>query len=132
MDDDLFLFLEPGIHRVPVEGDIAAQVGPVLLAVRVLPGGVLGYLVPRFDVPVNGSPLITGFCRVVRLLQQVHADVFFGEIVDQRVADIHQQHGVFAVGNGHATQFGPNPASGRFEFPASLCHYVSPHFQYPR
>ena len=37
MDEDFIVLLEPGIHLVPVKGDVVFQVGP--LGLQIAPGG---------------------------------------------------------------------------------------------
>src|SRR5205823_3789990 len=58
VDEDLLVLLEPRIHAVEVEGEVAARVRRAGLRVDVPPRGGLGTPVADANGPVRGAPLV--------------------------------------------------------------------------
>src|SRR5215204_4820843 len=115
MDEDLLVFFVPMIHRSPIKGQVVSQRRCVLQRLRVTPHGVIRNAVTDLNRPVRGVALERAVRRVIALLQEVHAHVFFGEIVNGQEPLLVHQLDAPAVSHGLAIEHHPNPPRGVLE-----------------
>ena len=115
MDEDLVVLLVPGVHLVPVQRQVAADVGAAGQRVGVAPDGVLGDPVADRHRPVGRVALERAVGPPAGRCQQVHADVGDGDVVDRQVLGLEQQQGSGGVHQRHTAEHGPDPPGGRLD-----------------
>ena len=115
MDEDLVVLLVPGVHLVPVQRHVAADVGTAGQRVGVAPHGVLGDPVADRHRPVGRVALERAVGPPAGRCQQVHADVGDGDVVDRQVLGLKQQQGPGGVDQRHTAEHGPDPPGGRLD-----------------
>ena len=91
MHEDLLVLLVPVIHAIPVEGEVVLDLHRLRIGILVAPDSVLGHPVANLYRPVAGIALERAVGRMRRALQQVHAHVGPGKVVDGNMAGLEQQ-----------------------------------------
>ena len=109
------IFLEPGVHLVPIKGEVFLYILPIREGLEVAPDGVLLHPVAHPDGPIGRIALVGTVGVVVGRLQQVHAHVFFGEVVDGTMPGLAEQLGPLAVDNRLAVDHHPHPAGAQVD-----------------
>jgi hypothetical protein len=96
---DLLRLLEPGIHFVPDEGDVSAEVKAVGGGPGVAPGGVFSHFISNPDRPVNRLSEVGRTLGVAAGLQPLGAHILLGEVVKWASPPGAQQMGALAIGD---------------------------------
>jgi hypothetical protein len=98
---------------MPVQGQVALDVGALGQRVPVAPDRVADHPVPDPDRPVGGITLVGAVGGGVGRLQQVGADVGGREVVDGQMPGLQQQQRPGGVDHSDAVQEGPHAARVR-------------------
>ncbi|ELB93205.1 FMNH2-dependent monooxygenase [Rhodococcus wratislaviensis IFP 2016] len=99
VDEHLLILLVPGVHPVPVERDVRAEVEGVLQFGVVSPHGLLGATVADDEIPVPGLALPRAGRGGVDGLEEVEVHVVAGNVVNGQVPLLEQVHRTGGVGN---------------------------------
>ena len=113
MDEHLVIFLEPGVHLVPVEGDVVLQVGP--LGLQVAPGGFFGDTISHLDRVETCLTPAGMRAGEAGGYEQILADVLGREVVDGQPLLLQHQHHPATVGDGDPAEHHAHAPLGRFE-----------------
>ena len=106
MHEDLVILFVPGVHLVPVKGDVAAELSPVRTRFRVAPRCVGTHAIADLHAPPRD------FRRggTVRWSQDVHTNVLDGEPVNRCPPGLKGEQHALAVGDRDSPKVGAHPA----------------------
>ena len=114
MHVDLLVLLVPRIELVPVEGDVAGEVrGLGIERDRVAPDRVLLDLAAHLERPVDGIALVGAVRAVAGRLEELHAHVVHGKVVDRGVARLAQEQRTLRVDDRLAAREHADPLRAR-------------------
>ena len=97
MDEHLVVLLEPGVHLVPVEGDVILQIRA--LGLQVAPGCLLRNAVTDLHRVEGGVALARMVARVARRDKQIEANVLDREVIDREALVLEHEHHGTRIGN---------------------------------
>ena len=104
VDDRGLVLLQPLVHLVPVEGEVAGERRRIVERLWVAPDRVLGDLAAGMHGPVRRLALVRAGGVLVARDEQVHADLLLREVVDRQKTLLVQQLRVTAVDDGLAAE----------------------------
>ena len=104
---------EPGVHRPPIEGDVAVHAGRLVIRVFIGPDRVFRRTVADLERPVGRVALERTMRMQIVADQELRPDILQREIVDGRQAGLMHQQGVAAFSHRLAIEDDANPVAAR-------------------
>src|SRR5262249_51786923 len=112
MNEDLFIFFEPRIHLVPIEGEVPRQRGSIASRLDVSASGIGRRSIPCDDTPANN---VRALPHLVLSVKVPHRDVRNWEPICRRPSRLIEEKGAFTAGAQLTGEVRADPPRAAFD-----------------